>query len=396
LTLHVLYLAHDLADAAIRRRVLTLKAGGADVTVAGFQRGSNLLAGEDVTAVVLGETADGRFAQRIGAVLSARMTLKRKLAGLKKPDVVIARNLETLALAEQAVSIFGGGIPFVYECLDIHRLLLDQGVKGRVMRAAQRRFARNASLLITSSPAFVDNFFKPRSGLDLPILLLENKVLQLDSPSQPLPLQPRPPEAGKPWRIGWFGAIRCRKSLGILLDFARRMEGQVEIVLRGRPAYGELPDFDAQVKAAPHVEFRGPYRNPEDLAAIYGDVQFTWAIDFFEEGLNSDWLLPNRLYEGGLHGAVPIALASTETGRFVASRDIGVTLETATPDVLVAMFKAMTQARYMQLFDAVAAIDRSQWVTDTPHCRALVARLGALGRNPSSPAAMPVVSTVRS
>ena len=43
MTLHVLYLAHDLADAAIRRRVLTLKAGGAEVTVVGFQRGGNLV-----------------------------------------------------------------------------------------------------------------------------------------------------------------------------------------------------------------------------------------------------------------------------------------------------------------------------------------------------------------
>jgi hypothetical protein len=50
----------------------------------------------------------------------------------------------------------------------------------------------------------------------------------------------------------------------------------------------------------------------------------------------------------------------------------------------------------MQMFNAVAAIDRSQWITDMADCRALVARLGALGRNASSPAAMPVASTVQS
>ena len=324
------------------------------------------------------------------------MALKTKLAGVRKPDVIIARNLETLALAEQASTIFGGGIPYVYECLDIHRLLLDKGMKGRVMRGAQKHFGRNASLLITSSLAFVEHFFKPRSGLDLPILLLENKVLALDSQPVSAPPQPRPPKEGQPWRIGWFGAIRCRKSLAILLDFARRMEGRVEIVLRGRPAHGEFEDFEAEVKAAPHVEFHGAYRNPEDLAAIYGEVQFTWAIDFFEEGLNSDWLLPNRLYEGGLHGAVPIALASTETGRFVASRDIGVTLGQATPEALEALFNGMTQARYVQLFDKLTEVDRGQWVTDPADCRALVARLSALGRNASTPAAVPAISTLQS
>ncbi|RWX79316.1 glycosyl transferase family 1 [Neorhizobium lilium] len=397
MTLRVLYLAHDLVDAAIRRRVLTLKAGGAEVDVAGFQRGGNLLAEQDgVASLVLGETADGRFAQRMGAVAAARFSLKRKLAGLSRPDVIIARNLETLALAEPAAAFFGGGVPVVYECLDIHRLLLDDGAKGRAMRLAQRHFARNASLLITSSPAFVENFFKPRSGLDLPVLLLENKVLMLDPDQAGVPAAPRAAPQGKPWRIGWFGAIRCAKSLAILTEFARRMEGRVEIVLRGRPAYSEFADFDAQVAAAPHVEFHGSYRNPEDLAAIYGDVHFTWAIDFFEEGLNSDWLLPNRLYEGGLHGVVPIALASTETGRFVSSRKIGLTLDGAEPESLVTLFNGMTDERYEKLTAAVAAIDRSQWVTSPTDCRALVARLAALDRNASSSAAVAAVSTLQS
>jgi hypothetical protein len=397
LTLQVLYLAHDLADAAIRRRVLTLKAGGADVTVAGFQRGGNLLSAEaGVTSRVLGETADGRFAQRIGAVAKARLDLKRKLAGLPKPDVIIARNLETLALAEAAASVFGGGIPVVYECLDIHRLLLDTGAKGKAMRFAQRQFARNASLLVTSSPAFVENFFKPLSGLDLPVLLLENKVLMLDEAQAAKPALPRVPPQGKPWRIGWFGAIRCAKSLNILTEFALQMEGRVEVVIRGRPAHREFEDFEAQVGAAPHVEYYGAYRNPEDLAEIYGDIHFTWAIDFFEEGLNSDWLLPNRLYEGGLYGAVPISLASTETGRFVSSRKIGVTLDEAAPASLASLFETMTNDRYQDLTTAVAALDRSQWVTTPADCRALVARLASLDRNAPSPSPVTAVSPLQS
>jgi succinoglycan biosynthesis protein ExoL len=210
------------------------------------------------------------------------------------------------------------------------------------------------------------------------------------------PMQPRVPAPGKPWRIGWFGAIRCAKSLQILTDFAARMDGKVEIVLRGRPAYSEFADFDAQVAAAPYVEFLGSYRNPEDLSEIYRDVQFTWAIDFFEEGLNSDWLLPNRLYEGSLHGAVPITLSSTETGRFVAGRDMGVALDRVTPDALETLFGAMDAETYSDMFARLTAIDRRQWVTDAADCRALVARLAALTKGFPPPAAMPVPSTEQS
>ena len=115
------------------------------------------------------------------------------------------------------------------------------------------------------------------------------------------------------------------------------MDGRFEIVLRGRPAYSEFADFDGFVAAEPYMRFDGPYRNPEDLAAIYGEVHFSWAIDFFEEGLNSSWLLPNRLYEGCRYGAVPIAMRATETGRFLADRHLGLLLDDAVAGALAAL-----------------------------------------------------------
>ncbi|TIV45163.1 MAG: glycosyl transferase family 1, partial [Mesorhizobium sp.] len=83
-------------------------------------------------------------------------------------------------------------------------------------------------------------------------------------------------------RIGWFGALRCRRSLELVADFTRRQAGRFEVVLRGRPALSEFPDFHGFVEAEPWLSFEGPYRNPEDMAAIYGQVHFSWAIDFFE------------------------------------------------------------------------------------------------------------------
>ncbi|MBP1852955.1 glycosyltransferase [Rhizobium halophytocola] len=395
--MHILYLAHDLADAAIRRRVLMLTTGGAKVTVAGFQRAENLLAGDPaVCSITLGRTADARFLQRMGAVASTAFSLKAKLQGVAKPDVIIARNLEMLALAGRAARLFGGDIPIVYESLDIHRLLLDEGMTGRMFRSVEGYFGRNARLLVTSSPAFVESYFARRSQLDLPTLLLENKVLDLDGAVAPV--RPASPKPGEPWRIGWFGAIRCRKSLAILSEFAREMNGSVEIVLRGRPATSEFDAFERQVADAPFVEFHGAYRYPEDLSSIYSQVQFVWAIDYFEEGLNSNWLLPNRLYEGSLHGAVPIALKSTETGRFLDSRRIGLTLDDGSPAALVRQFETMTDERHGRLQADLAAVDRSTWVAGPEDCRALVARLANLQTRLSgarAPVSSPAIGTGR-
>lgn len=376
--MHVLYLAHDLADPAIRRRVMTLQAGGANVSLAGFTRGENMLATVDgISPMVLGETADGRFAQRILSILKSSLALRSAINGVARPDVIIARNLEMLALARRASAIYGHSVPVVYECLDIHRLLLNEGLVGKLINAAQRYFARNAKLLITSSPAFVTHYFTPRSGLQLPVLLQENKVLMLDSATRTTPAS-RPPKAGEPWKIGWFGALRCRRSLEILAEFAKRMDGKVEIILRGRPAYSEFDDFNGFVANAPHVSFQGAYKNPEDLASIYNEVQFTWAIDFFEEGQNSSWLLPNRLYEGCLYGTLPIAVAGTETARFLETRGIGHVLPSADATTLEALFRGLSEQAYLDEFQTLAAIDRQQWITDTKDCVQLVHKLASL------------------
>ena len=205
--LQILYLVHDLSDPAVRRRVLMLQAGGASVTLAGFRRGENRLAEvEGVTPVQLGATKDARFAQRLLAVAGAAATLSRKLAGIPRPDIILARNLEMLALAGRAASRFGT-VPIAYECLDIHRLLLGQTPASRTMRAAERRLCREASLILTSSPAFIHDYFRPIARIDTPAVLLSNKVLELGGNPQPLGEKRPLPPAGRPWIIGWFAML---------------------------------------------------------------------------------------------------------------------------------------------------------------------------------------------
>lgn len=389
--LRVLYLVHDLSDPAVRRRVMMLRAGGAEITLAGFLRGENRLADiEGIVPLELGATEDARFARRLLAVMGAAATLKGRLKGITRPDVIFARNLEMLALANKAAAYFDGAIPIAYECLDIHRLLLRKDLVGSALRAAESRFGRNASLLVTSSPAFVEHYFKPLSSIRAPVHLLENQVLELDGSADGLSARTKPED--EPWRIGWFGAIRCRKSLALLSDFTRRMDGRFEVILRGRPARSEFDDFDDLVSREPFIRFEGPYRNPEDLAAIYAGVDFSWALDFFEEGQNSAWLLPNRLYEGCRHGALPIVLAGTETARLALQRGVGIALADARPETLIGQFTAFDGDLYRDLYANLVALGPRPWIIDRADCMAFVQRLAALrqlGAQPAVPHPLP-------
>src|SRR5262249_14019083 len=192
----------------------------------------------------------------------------------------------------------------VYECLDVHRMLLSRGIEGYLLRLLENRLWREVNLLLTSSPAFAHNYFIPR-GFRPPIRLVENKVLMLNGVSKP---DPKRSISGPPWRIGWFGIIRCRRSLDTLCSLARRAAGKVEVIIRGRPTEVAFQSLDQLIAECPHVCFAGPYNYPADLPAIYADVHFSWAIDYYEHGQNSTWLLPNRIYEGSLYGTVPIGV----------------------------------------------------------------------------------------
>jgi succinoglycan biosynthesis protein ExoL len=370
MSVKITYFAHDLSDPAVKRRIQMLKAGGAEVWPIGFRRSSEAgVFAEQLHAKDLGRTLDGRLVQRALSILLARARLRYHADHVRGADVVLARNLEMLVLAHRARKLYAPTASLVYECLDIHRMLLSSGIGGSIIRLVQSRLWRDVDLLVTSSPAFISNYFSPNS-FPAPIRLVENKVALLDN-HQATASSVRPPPA-PPWRIGWFGAIRCRKSLELLSALAKSSAGAIQIVVRGRPSDAVFRDFSAEIANLPHVRFDGPYRNPEDLPAIYGEVHFAWAVDYYESDQNSMWLLPNRIYEASLYGAVPIALREVETGRWLRQHDAGVTFDEPLQPQLINFFRQLDPIRYTILTNRIKALPRRDLITDRTDCRALV------------------------
>jgi hypothetical protein len=200
-------------------------------------------------------------------------------------------------------------------------------------------------------------------------LLAENKLLAIDGP----PPMPGPAPAGPPWVIGWLGNLRCRRTFAILRDLAARHAGRVEIRIAGRPSAAEFADLATEAEAAPHVRYLGTY-TAADLPGLYGQCHFAWAIDYLEEGLNSRWLLPNRLYEAPSFGTVPIALAAVETGRWLAAHGAGVLVDDPVAD-LDALFAGLDTAGYARLRAAVTGIPRDALIAGPADCAALMAAL---------------------
>lgn len=317
----LIFFGHDARDPAVQRRIAALGRAGAQVRGFTMRRGGPLEAGWD--NVDLGETRDAAFAHRIGALVRARPILRAHRDTLRRGDIFYARNLDMLALAHWALKMSGARAKLVYECLDVHRFMTRADPLGASMRAAERALLADTALVVVSSPAFVRAYFDVRHPGLTRTLLIENRL------PWGFDYGPRPalaPVPSGPLRIGWFGNLRCRRSLALLLALADRFPERVAISLRGAPARTELPEFEQRIAGRDNVRFGGRYAWPGELAEIYGDVDLVWAGDFHDAGANSKWLLPNRLYEGGYYAAPPLAPSDSETGRWIEARGFGFTL----------------------------------------------------------------------
>src|SRR5438477_315544 len=112
-------------------------------------------------------------------IASVALRLKRLQNIVRGCQVVLARNLEMLFLAAKARRRYAPSAALVFECLDIHRLLLRNSFSSRLLRSIETRLVRDVDLILTSSPRFVSEYFKPRN-FNRPIKILENKVLLSD------------------------------------------------------------------------------------------------------------------------------------------------------------------------------------------------------------------------
>jgi succinoglycan biosynthesis protein ExoL len=365
----IVYFAPDLDDAATVRRVCMLKAGGAEVSLLGFRRNDTpIKTVEGIEAIDLGRVFDGKLGRRIGLVLRRMLEAGRYREMLVGADALLARNLDMATIADAARERAGLHIPLIYECLDVHQALLGGGMPSKVLRGLEARILKRSAALVVSSPGFVTNYFE-RLHADLPrIIIAENKRVVVDAKlDRPVNIA-KPP----PWKIGWFGIIRCATSFQILRELAQR-QPLIDVEISGRPTE-EVQSLINEHLPLSNMRFSGPYTQ-SDLFALYGNSHFAWAIDYFQKGQNSEWLLPNRIYEGGFYNCPAIALAGTETAKWLTARNAGLIIKRDPSIELEIFLKELNVNHYRGLKSATMAIPIGDLIDNIEDCRSFTNQL---------------------
>lgn len=343
--MRVVVFGFDAAESSQIRRIRSLMDTGHDV-VAFTMRRANMNA--DFVPfwrnIHLFKVDNERIGRRLLVLLLSCLKIVWHRAALRGADVIMARNFDMLLLAHVARLVsLRRGVPIVYECLDIHGSFTGQGRAAALFRRLERFFLSRSQLLVVSSPGFIDNYFRPLQDYRGKVHLLENKIWFGGAlPQRQVSSANR--AGGDPWILGWVGSLRCEPSFRILLAVAERLGRRVRIEMHGNIHGHVLPDFEGRIAAHSNIVYHGPYSYPEGLAKVYSACDFVWAQDLWQTGANSDWLLPNRIYEAGYFGCLSIAVAGTQTGRKVADGGLGYVVDAATPDALTDLLATLDPA----------------------------------------------------
>lgn len=349
----------DVAEASQIRRIRALTALGHQVHSFTMRRlNMNTDFRPDWPDTPLFQTTNGALMTRAAVVAVSILTMTRHRARLREADLILARNLDMLAIALAARRMAGVDyVPVIYECLDIHSVLTDPGLKGRMMRAAERAMLGRIQMLAISSPGFIRHHFDPVQHYRGPWALWENKLV-------PLPTLPAPPHrtSGHRLRLGWTGTIRCAPSLALLAETAARMGDRLRIHIHGTVHRHAVPDFDRTLTDHANLVYHGPFAYPDDLGRIFRDCDLIWSQDLWQAGGNSDWLLPNRIYEAGWAGRPCIAVAGTETGRRIEEQGLGWVIPAPRADHLVRLLTQLTPEMIADKAAMIAARPRTDFV----------------------------------
>lgn len=378
----IAFFGHDSTESTIIKRVTAFQAHGSHVIGFMFRRARNgPLRAATWGNVELGTTVDRHYLGRLPKLIMGTLKVLRHRGALKRCQIFYARNIDMLLLAVLARRLARTRAVIAYEVLDVQRVFVGTGLVSNFFRWAEGRLLAACDLLVVSSPDFISQYFVPYQKFSGPWQLLENKVVaeQAAEAVQEARGAPRHP----PWVIGWFGTLRCVRSLEILCGVADALGGQVVVHIRGRPSEEDLTveAITAACAGRSNIVYGGPYRSPADLAAIYGPVHFAWCIDYLDAGTNSEWLLPNRLYEGCLMGALALARSGTATARKVEREGLGWTLAEPLEESVVRLIRALDPDTYERKRRGVTGMSRGTFV-DVDDTRNLLERLDKLARVP--------------
>ncbi len=341
----VLYLLPVQAQARFRKRIAGLMRQGLDGRALYYERDYYPAPPLPCPSEALGRLDHGRYLQRIRVYLASLRRIRR---AARQHDTIYCFGPDLVILAWLATWAMRRPPKLILEVGDIRPFMNSHSRPARAFQFFLRRILNHVSAVVVTSPAYITGYFqKFFPAFAGQYVTIENK-LPADLPPPKIPLLAPTPE--KPIRIGYFGLLRCGASWHTLKQVLVESEGRFVVKLAGEIWFPE--ETPETVLGVPGVEHFGTYNYPDDLDALYGDVDIVW-VAHHHSGNNLKWARVNRFYEACFFRKPMIAQQETQDGAYVAQHGLGMVLDLGEKPQAAQKIQAITAEQLLAWTQAV-------------------------------------------
>lgn len=306
--------------------MIGLKEAGCSIEVYAFDRGV-YPTNTNIEPVILGKLKAGIFWNRL---LTYCKALPKYLELTRSEVPVYIFGFDNLVIFNMVSWLTRRRPLIIYEVADIHSFQTKNNPFGSIIKGFDSWLMKRVRLSVLTSREFYLSYFKTVLGLKLlNFQVIENKV---STPGlgvvKSFGLAKHINGSNDKITIGYFGLLRCRRSLEILIDGAEKQYWN--LVLRGVFLNGTL-DFIEKIQNLEHVSYYGAYVSPIDLEIMYSEIDISWiAYPYSKESIgNWLWAKTNRYYESAYYKTPMIASVGTQDGNLVQVKSIGLTVDLA-------------------------------------------------------------------
>lgn len=334
---------------------------GAYTIVCAFTRGDTV-ANDAYVDVNLGEVPNGLIIKRLKTYRNALEKLTGLLRGM---DVVFVYTLDTFVFAWMAKVRLKSNVKIVFFLMDIRERFIGDSVFSQIVQSFIRFSFERCELVVVTSDSFVHGYADKYLGaLPCRWIEIENKVDSNRVERSHVGLSSKSNSNDEQTvTVGYFGALRCTRSLETLLAWVRQEAGRVKLLLRGVFVDIEQELID-EITSYHCIEYGGYYKNPEDLNKIYTSCDIVWACYPYSEKQigNYLWAKTNRYYEAGYFRRPMITSKNTRDAENAIEHGIGLAVDLSSVESAVRTLSAVTPEFLDQCANSYDRLDPDNFI----------------------------------
>lgn len=316
------------------KRISMLQELGFNVEVVTFERDYHKGGLPNCNVKSLGKLSHGEYFQRVFKFIKALPILRN---AIKNNDIIYASGPDMAYLA--LLAGIGLRMPVVLEVGDIREIQVVKGLVGNFVRIVDKYLVQKCSLLVSTTPAFINEYYKKWLNVKMSSIVLENK---LEKNYDKKVFKNRTNKIC----IGYFGLLRCNWSWEVLKNLAILNPDNIEIILAGYPINPK--NILEKANAINNIKYLGEYKSPDDLSRLYGQVDLVWVVYPGPEVIekNQRWAQmicrSNRFYESCYFKTPLISLKNSGDGIEVDKYNIGLIIDNQNINDVISKIKQIS------------------------------------------------------